>query len=153
MTDQPTYRPTDGRTNRGIELCSTLLKNAVYPIYSIHLRCYFIYRLVEGITTAEEVAKNIKPKLITCAVMSVLYDLPRMYLNVNLFGSICSFYHNVIKHGLNFITIRYKKCKFQVLACQLVGWLVGPSVGCQPIDGWSEFFFSDDTPSLNRNGK
>ena len=57
---------------------------------------------------ADEVAKSIKPKLIFCTFMSVLYDLPRLYLNVNLFGSMCSFYHNVIKQAANVVVIRYK---------------------------------------------
>ena len=60
---------------------------------------------------ADEVAKSIKPKLIACTVVSILYDLPRAYLNVNLFGSICSFYYNVILNAKNFFSFRYQTGK------------------------------------------
>ena len=73
------------------------------------LRCYFIYRLVEGLSSSEEVAKSIKPKLIICTVLSVLYDLPRLYLNVNLFGSLCTFYYNIIQKSIDYITYRIMK--------------------------------------------
>ena len=69
-------------------------------------RCYFIYRLVEGFSTADEVAKIIKAKLTIFTVLSILYDLPRMYLNVNLFGSLCSFYYIVIRNVNKILTYR-----------------------------------------------
>ena len=77
------------------------------------IRCYFIYLLVEGLAAADDVAKSIKPKLITMTVISIIYDLPRVYLNVNLFGSLCSFYHNIIQDTSDTITYRVMEGKFQ----------------------------------------
>ena len=48
---------------------------------------------------AEETMARLRPKLRICLVASFLYDLPRLYLNVNVFGSLCSFWHNVVKVG------------------------------------------------------
>merc|ERR1711922_77560 len=42
---------------------------------------------------------RLRPKLRIFLVASFLYDLPRLYLNVNVFGSLCSFWHNVVKVG------------------------------------------------------
>ena len=75
------------------------------------IRCYFIYRLVEGLASADEGAKSIEPKLITATVLSIIYDLPRVYLNVNLFGSFCSFYYNIIKDSSDTITFRVMRGK------------------------------------------
>ena len=72
-------------------------------------RCYFIYLLVKGLSAADDVAKSIKPKLITTTVLSILYDLPRVYLNVNLFGSLCSFYYNIVQHASDTMNYRVKK--------------------------------------------
>ena len=72
-------------------------------------RCYFIYRLVEGLSSSDEVAKNIRPKLIVTLILSVIYDLPRLYLNVNLFGSLCTFYYNIIQRVIDSITYRAMK--------------------------------------------
>ena len=78
-------------------------------ILKLVFRCYFIYRLVEGFATASEVAKSIRPKLIGFTALSILYDLPRAYLNVNLFGSLCSFYYNVLIYVNGSFSYRYKR--------------------------------------------
>ena len=62
---------------------------------------------MEGLTTAQEVAKSIKPKLIFCSIISAAYDIPRIYLNVNLFGSLCSYYHNLIVPTSLVTTLRH----------------------------------------------
>ena len=69
-------------------------------------RCYFVYRLVEGLATVDDVVKTIEPKLKLFSFLSILYDLPRVYLNVNLFGSLCSFYYNIVKQDNLVTTIR-----------------------------------------------
>ena len=56
--------------------------------------------------TADDVAKSIKPKMITVSILSIFYDCPRIYLNVNLFGSLCSFYYNIIKQNIMVSIIR-----------------------------------------------
>ena len=40
--------------------------------------------------------ERVKPKLHLALVISLLYDLPRLYLNVHIFSSICSLYYNVM---------------------------------------------------------
>ena len=41
--------------------------------------------------------ERLKPKLYAALVAGLLYDSPRVYLNVHTFGSICSFYYNVVQ--------------------------------------------------------
>ena len=55
----------------------------------------------------EDVVMDLKPKLIFFSCLSILYDLPRLYLNVNLFGSLCSFYYNVIEQVTVVTTLRH----------------------------------------------
>ena len=40
--------------------------------------------------------ERVKPKLRLALVVGLLYNLPRLYLNVHIFSSICSLYYNVI---------------------------------------------------------
>ena len=40
--------------------------------------------------------EKLKPKLYFAIALGFLYDIPRVYLNVHVFGSICSLYYNVI---------------------------------------------------------
>ena len=92
--------------------CSVLWYQGLWScwiIMKLVFRCYFIYRLVEGFATADEVAKSIRPKLIGFTALSILYDLPRAYLNVNLFGSLCSFYYNVLIYVNGSFSYRYKR--------------------------------------------
>ena len=79
--------------------------------YILPTRCYFVYCLVSGTVRADELAKNVADTLKYLAILSVLYDLPRIYLNVNLFGCLCSFYHNVIKQITVVTTIRHGEGK------------------------------------------
>ena len=80
--------------------------------YFFGSRCYFVYCLVVGYATHEEVAKSMKPKLIITAIISVIYDVPRVYLNVNLYGALCSFYYNVVESDNNIISLRHNDGKF-----------------------------------------
>ena len=57
---------------------------------------------------ADEVTKSIRPKLITTTIISIMYDLPRLYLNVNLFGSLCSFYYIYINPSTDTFTFSYQ---------------------------------------------
>ena len=59
----------------------------------------------------EDVALDLKPKLIFFSCLSIFYDLPRLYLNVNLFGSLCSFYYNVIEQVTVVTTLRHSDGK------------------------------------------
>ena len=45
---------------------------------------------------AEETMERLQPKLRVALIISVIYDLPRIYLNVHIFGSLCSLWHNGI---------------------------------------------------------
>ena len=83
-----------------------------------------MYRLVEGITTADEVTKSVRPKLIGCTILSILYDLPRAYLNVNLFGSLCSFYYNVVMNVNNHVSFRYKTGTTVLLCLQRLRMII-----------------------------
>ena len=87
--------------------------NAMYGLH-FPFRCYFIYCLVSGTVRADELAKTVAKKLRYLAILSVLYDMPRIYLNVNLFGSLCSFYHNVIKQITVVTTIRQGNGKSRI---------------------------------------
>ena len=69
-------------------------------------RCYYVSLLVEGLASADDLARSIRPKILICSLLSILYDLPRIYLNVNLFGSLCSFYHNYIKKSVVITTLK-----------------------------------------------
>ena len=40
--------------------------------------------------------EKLKPKLYIAVTLGLLYNLPRIYLNVHVFGSLCTLYHNVI---------------------------------------------------------
>ena len=60
-----------------------------------------------GLASANDVAEGIKPKLKLFASLSVLYDFPRMYLNVNLFGSLCSCYDNLIVPTATVLSKKY----------------------------------------------
>ena len=53
---------------------------------------------------SSEVEKSIKPKLMLFSLLTIMYDLPRVYLNVDMFGSLCSYYYNIIKQD-NLITV------------------------------------------------
>ena len=94
---------------------------------------------MEGFASADEVAKSIKPKLITSTVISIIYDLPRIYLNVNLFGSLCTFYHIIIDPYTDSITYRIKTSKTNeglrelVVSC-LDSFLGGSSTGKSAIN-------------------
>ena len=70
----------------------------------VTFRYYMVYRLVSGFAHMTEVETSIKPKLKLFSLLSILYDLPRVYLNVDMFGSLCSFYYNIIKRD-NLITV------------------------------------------------
>ena len=83
-----------------------------------------MYRLVEGITTADEVTKSVRPKLIGCTILSILYDLPRAYLNVNLFGSLCSFYYNVVMNVNSHVSFRYKTGTTVLLCLQRLRMII-----------------------------
>ena len=41
--------------------------------------------------------ERLRPKLYAAVIVTLLYDMPRVYLNVHTYESICSLYHNVIK--------------------------------------------------------
>ncbi|MEE3019846.1 MAG: hypothetical protein VX313_01200 [Bacteroidota bacterium] len=60
-----------------------------------------------GLATAEEVTESLKSKLIITAIFSFIYDIPRIYLNVNLFGALCSFYYNVMMDDSNIVSFRH----------------------------------------------
>ena len=66
-----------------------------------------MYQLVEGMNRVEDVAKALKTKLLCFPLLSILYDLPRLYLNVNLFGCLCSFYYNFIEQVTVVTTLRH----------------------------------------------
>ena len=78
------------------------------------LRCYSIYQLVKGITSVDEVNANIKPKLTLFVILSIIYDLPRMYLNVNLFGALCSFYYMFIEQVMDVSTLYHVEGKYHI---------------------------------------
>ena len=40
--------------------------------------------------------EKLRPKLRLALFLSLLYNLPRVFLNVHVFGSICSLYYNLI---------------------------------------------------------
>ena len=69
---------------------------------------------MEGISTADDVAKSIKPKMIVFTILSVFYDIPRVYLNMNLFGPLCTFYYNVILNVNNVVTLRFETGEFHI---------------------------------------
>ena len=75
------------------------------------IRCFFFYCLVAGLATAEEVAKSLQSKLIITAIFSFIYDIPRIYLNVNLYGALCSFYYNVMLDDNNIVSFRHDNGK------------------------------------------
>ena len=84
------------------------------PQNSKMLRCYSIYQLVKGITSVDEVNANIKPKLTLFVILSIIYDLPRMYLNVNLFGALCSFYYMFIEQVMDVSTLYHVEGKYHI---------------------------------------
>ena len=85
------------------------MKKCVLIATFISHRCYFFYCLAEGITTIEDVANTLKSKLLFFSCLTILYDLPRLYLNVNLFGCLCSFYYNFIEQVTAVTTLQYDK--------------------------------------------
>ena len=76
-------------------------------------RCYSIYQLVKGITSVDEVNEKMKPKLTFVIILSIIYDLPRLYLNVNLFGALCSFYYILIKQVQEVTTLSHTEGECQ----------------------------------------
>ena len=87
---------------------------ALGALVDVFCRCYFVYRLVVGLASADDVAQSLKSPHILCSILSMIYDIPRIYLNVNLFGSLCSFYHNIIAPTAVVTTLRHYDGKFHV---------------------------------------
>ena len=41
--------------------------------------------------------EQLRPKLYFAIIAGLIYDAPRVYLNVHTFGSLCTFYYNVVQ--------------------------------------------------------